>query len=312
MPLTGDTAPSASRRLSDGRKETPTFFALRRATRSAHGRTAPVRAAGLSVVFDGSVGRRGLESSRFLGLTRNCTIPVFFGRSLAERSPFDDRRLELTAHLTARLAWHDDGWNGRVCEQPSCNTFCVGANSFPGDVIARERDIQVEEERAGQAVADLAGAELPPCVYSVNAFGPRAITGYSNPPSFFYGGASRTEWEIPAATVCVWPYEAMYAENVLTEQGFLDSDQRSANAERFFEQVEHDRSLIFYYANYSNPLSDTESPRYVIIGASRVKSVGERLVYQDANEWVRERYAGGAIWARNVSTHYPDEGLRLP
>ena len=218
----------------------------------------------------------------------------------------------MTAHLTARLAWHDDGWNGRVCKQPRCNTYCVGAYSFPGDVIARERDIQLEEERAGQAVADLAGTELPPCVYSVNAFGPRAITGYSNPPDFFYGGASRTVWEIPAATVCVWPYEAMYADNVRTEQGFLDNDQRSANAEQFFEEIEHDRSLIFYYANYSNPFSDTESPRYVIIGASRVKSVGERLVYQDADERVRERYAGGAIWARNVSTHYPDEGLRLP
>ena len=40
-------------------------------------------------------------------------------------------------HLTARLAWHDNGWNGTICERPECNTYCVGSQSFPGDVIAR-------------------------------------------------------------------------------------------------------------------------------------------------------------------------------
>ena len=218
----------------------------------------------------------------------------------------------MTAHLTARLAWHDDGWNGRVCRRPACNTYCVGAYSFPGDIISRERDLALEEQLAGEAVSGLSGSDLPPCVYSVNAFGSMGITGYSNPPEFFYGGAQRAEWEIPAATVCVWPYEAMYGDAVRTERGWFDNDKRSAKAEEFFEEIDSGRSLIFYYANYSNPFSEEELPRYVLIGASRVKSVGERLVYAEVNDRVQERYAGGMIWARNVSTHYPHEGLRLP
>jgi hypothetical protein len=32
----------------------------------------------------------------------------------------------MTQHLTARLAWHDDGWNGHVCRNPAANTYCVG------------------------------------------------------------------------------------------------------------------------------------------------------------------------------------------
>ena len=104
----------------------------------------------------------------------------------------------------------------------------------------------------------------------------------------------------------------MYGDDVRTEQGRLDNDQRSAKAEQFFEEIDSDRSLIFYYANYSNPFSEEESPRYVLIGASRIKSLGERLEYVDADERVQERFAGGMVWARNVSTHYPDEGLRLP
>ena len=29
-------------------------------------------------------------------------------------------------HVTARLAWHSDGWNGAVCKAPEENTYCVG------------------------------------------------------------------------------------------------------------------------------------------------------------------------------------------
>ena len=218
----------------------------------------------------------------------------------------------MTTHITARLAWHDDGWNGRICRRPACNTYCVGSHSFPGDLIARERNVTLEEEHAGQAVSRLRNRDLPPCIYSINAFGSEPITGYSNPPDFLSDGARRTEWDIPPASVCVWPYEAMYADNVRSEGGRLDNDQRSANAEQFFREIENDRSLIFYYANYSNPFSEEESSRYAVIGVSRVKTVGDRLVYADANEYVRENYAGGLIWARRVSTHYPDEGFRIP
>ena len=65
----------------------------------------------------------------------------------------------------------------------------------------------------------------------------------------FVAGAKRTEWDIPEATVCVWPYEAMYGEDVYNERGYLDNDQRSANADEFFATIEAGKSLIFYYAN---------------------------------------------------------------
>ena len=218
----------------------------------------------------------------------------------------------MTVHLTARLAWHDDGWNGRICERPDCNSYCVGMHSYPGDVVARERDLDKEVAQAGKPLAKLGGADLPPCIYSVNAFGPEPIRGYSNPPDFFRGGAQRTEWDIPEATVCVWPYEAMYGDDVHDEAGRLDNDRRSANADAFFAEIEDNKSLIFYYANYSNPFSEEESPRYALIGVSRVKKLGDRLIYDQSTDYIRERYAGGMIWARNVSSHYPNEGLRLP
>lgn len=217
----------------------------------------------------------------------------------------------MTTHLTARIAWHDDGWNGRICSKPEHNTYCVGMKSYPGDVIHRERDLEREKACAGQKVCKLKSEDLPPCIYSINAFGPEAITGFSNPPDFFYGGADREEWDIPPSTVCVWPYEAMYGDEVFTD-GRLDNDKRRRGADEFFAELEEDESLIFYYANHSNPFTDENDPKYVIVGVSRVKQIGKPLFYPNATDDIKRRFAQGMVWARNVTSHYPDEGFRIP
>jgi hypothetical protein len=70
--------------------------------------------------------------------------------------------------------------------------------------------------------------------------------------------------------------------------------------------------LIFYYANYSNPFSEDENPRYVLVGVSRVKEIGQELFYAGCDSETKQRYGGGYVWDRNVTSHYPDQGLRLP
>ncbi|MDI2073063.1 ATP-dependent RecD-like DNA helicase [Bradyrhizobium sp. Mp27] len=218
----------------------------------------------------------------------------------------------MPTHITARLAWHDDGWNGSICRQPEKNTYCVGCKSFPGDVIARGRNLDRELKLAGRT-PDAFEGYVPPCCYSYNAFGLKAAPAASDPPDFFYGGASRHEWELPPATVSVWPYEAMYAEEVKAK-GFLDNDHRRALTLEFFKPIQEDcrKNLIFYYANYSNPLSDEETPRYALIGVSRISKIGGELNYENVSEKTAQKYAGGMIWARDISSAYPDEGLRLP
>src|SRR5271169_3877254 len=69
----------------------------------------------------------------------------------------------MPTHLTARLAWHNDGWDGSVCRSPERNTYCVGCKSFPGDVIARGRDLKREQLLAGRAGGKLEGY-IPPCL----------------------------------------------------------------------------------------------------------------------------------------------------
>ena len=118
---------------------------------------------------------------------------------------------------------------------------------------------------------------------------------------------------LPPSTVCVWSYEAMYSDEVSVE-GRLNNDVRHAQTLDFFKPIQEDcgRNLIFYYANYSNPLSEEEAPVYALIGVSRIASVGDELFYENVSDQVAKSYAGGMVWARSITANYPEEGLRLP
>jgi len=151
---------------------------------------------------------------------------------------------------------------------------------------------------------------MVPCAYSVNAFGKKALTAFADPPEFFNEGSKRKEWALPPATVCVWPYEEMYRDEVRSGSGY-DAHARKKFADDFFEKIEKKVSLIFYYANYSNPFSTDQEPRYVLVGISRIIDVGDDLYYEGCDERTLERY-GGYVWDRNITSNYPNEGVRLP
>jgi hypothetical protein len=47
-------------------------------------------------------------------------------------------RYDLACHR-ARMAWHDRGWDGRVCHDPAANSYCTGSHSLLSERLAREK-----------------------------------------------------------------------------------------------------------------------------------------------------------------------------
>lgn len=215
----------------------------------------------------------------------------------------------MTTHISARVAWHEDGWNGNICRNPAANTFCVGPQSYPGQYIAEKRSLEWETQMQGKPCHKL--EHIPPCCYSINAFGAEEVYAQADPPIWFKDNTRSRRWTLPPSTVCVWPYEVMYGDDVRSK-GQFDYDKRLANAREFFKAIEPNKSLIFYYANYSNPFSEDENKRYVLVGLSRVKNLGEELFYEGCSEEIKEKFAGGFVWQRAITSHYPDQGLRIP
>jgi hypothetical protein len=72
-------------------------------------------------------------------------------------------------HLSLRVAWHDNRWNGTVCRSPAGNAFCASL-----DRIRQEKELASEQPLSGRCFSTLKANELPPCKAESGAFtGPR-------------------------------------------------------------------------------------------------------------------------------------------
>jgi len=80
----------------------------------------------------------------------------------------------VTSHLTVRMAWHDNNWNGRICSRPEENIYCVGTHSLLSDRLARTRNLELERNHKEVRLDQLKGY-LPPCFWSSNAFSDKPI-----------------------------------------------------------------------------------------------------------------------------------------
>ncbi|EGD46136.1 Exodeoxyribonuclease V [Ruminiclostridium papyrosolvens DSM 2782] len=211
-------------------------------------------------------------------------------------------------HLSARLAWHDNGWNGHLCKEPKKNIYCSGRYSFPGDMIGEYKDVDLEE---GNNCKNCNSIDfIPPCCYSINAFGKESVECYATPPEFFRDDTEEKHWELPPASVCTWCYEEMYKDEVKLNGKYYDPKKRSQAMEEYYSQFEKDKSLIFYYTNYDNPFSGEEK-KYVLVGVSRLKEILPTLKWENQGDESYEKY-GNLVWARVVQSTYPDEGFRIP
>lgn len=215
-------------------------------------------------------------------------------------------------HISARLTWHNDGWNGKICEDPEANIYCTGQFSYPGEMYEKKTLQKLESKKySGCACSRIANNYIPPCCFSNNAFGNDATIAQVDSPIWYKNKETR-KWEMPPYTVSLWPYEEMYFENDKNEDGTFNYDNRIANVKAFMNEVKENASLIFYYGNYSNPLSDEDDKRYVIVGLGRVKKIHKYMEYQLATPEERKKYAGAFVWQIPITSNYPEEGFRIP
>lgn len=118
---------------------------------------------------------------------------------------------------------------------------------------------------------------------------------------------------MPLSSACIWPYEEMYKDEVKNLDGTYNYKKRLDAARRYFALLEPSKTLIFYYANYSNPFSENDQKKYVAVGVSRLKEKDDdELFYEGCSEETRKKYAGGFVWQKVLVSSYPEEGLRIP
>lgn len=204
-------------------------------------------------------------------------------------------------HLSIRVPWHDDLWQGTVCKRPRDNGSCVVLPE-----IAESKRDDLEACIAGRRFDSLQEVEVPPCVKErVTFMAPFTLRRNLTHPYKHSGSEAHSDLEVttlqqsPFTAACI-PFKWMRREfaDELAKGWRLDYDtareptepewlvnsgwvqngrNQRALLDGFFGSIKPQASLCFFYAKQT-PFSD--DPRRVIVGVGRVTSVGKPLQYQ--------------------------------
>ena len=204
-------------------------------------------------------------------------------------------------HISVRVPWHDDQWQGTVCAKPRDNGSCV---VLPEIAEAKRDDL--EDCVASRRFDSLDEKELPPCVKErVTFMAPftlrRNLTHpYKDSGSEAHRDLQTTVLQQPPFSAACIPFKWMrqeYADELaqgwrldydktreptepqwLAEAGWVQNGRNQrAMLDGFFATVKRELSLCFFYAKQT-PYSD--DPRRVIVGVGRVVNVGKPIQYE--------------------------------
>lgn len=229
-------------------------------------------------------------------------------------------------HLTIRVPWHDNGWQGTVCNNPCGNTSCTVLSR-----IAASRDDAFETEQAGQSIEGLEREQLPPCVDEHGTImAPFPLSMLKNHPyakssAQTHGHFAPTPYTIPPYSAAAIPFSWMLKEQAEGNEKFgvasrVETLQLAYAAERepdlgfdtswvqegsnqlvlldtFFSAAKPDQSLVFFYAKRT-PMAD--DARRVIVGVGRVKTVGAPTEYRYEGGVPPASKIHGYLWERNI------------
>lgn len=204
----------------------------------------------------------------------------------------------MTTHLSARLTWHDSGWNGTVCRDPKANVYCT-----VHDHIRDRKNDELQQQYAGRLLRDIDLAEFrPPCSRDPGAWSPHGYDIRHDDPLQWrnLGGAAE---DLPPYSVSTSPYGHMFAEAGGWE---YDRDNQAEKLKAFWGDLQPKRSLIFYYLKDGQPFLETSNR--IVCGVGRLARLGPQLQFSGSYNG-KEGYP---IWSRAVVQNYPAEGFRVP
>jgi hypothetical protein len=193
-------------------------------------------------------------------------------------------------HLSIRVPWHDNGWNGTVCKHPELNQSCRALKT-----IAEDKNDKAEYDCVGQAFC-VKNGYLPPCLregvtfMSERAFDTLPI---KHPYTYDsrYNHIAPTNYCINSYSFTAKPYAwtlhenaknmvdnklryTRYNDSIEVKVGSRNWVSNGTNQKRifdyFYQNIKADKSMAIAYAK---AIPFVESAGRVIIGIGMVASI---------------------------------------
>lgn len=225
-------------------------------------------------------------------------------------------------HISVRVAWHDSKWNGTICAEPSCNSYCAAL-----DRIREEKNDAAEAMNKGRSWSDLSASDLPACSKESSGFMNEIAwhRKFEHPyaknkkTADTHGALQPVTIKVPPFTTFAVPFSMMLNQfQDLIEKHSPDPlpketqapfhsafvfgrERQEALLERFFAGVEPKRSLVFFYTKEGQPID--ESLGRLVIGVGHITSKSPLLRYTSRDE--RPVYP---LWDRLIGHSIRDDG----
>jgi hypothetical protein len=230
-------------------------------------------------------------------------------------------------HVSIRVPWHDNGWNGTICTNPRHNTACLKLTN-----IAAKKNEFYEEEIAERSLKGMDSSQFPPCVaeratfmadFALDRFHEHPYTE-SSPKTHAHFRPTRLHY--PAYGAAALPFrwmmkpvvfgDAEKGEDGLGNQFPLEEvdaslepelgfkthwvqDHRNHRAllECFWRHVRREESLVFFYAKQVPLVEDIG--RRILIGVGRVVDIRPLTEYE-YEDGSSEGKIQSLLWERMV------------
>ena len=189
-------------------------------------------------------------------------------------------------HITSRMAWHDNKWNGKICISPEKNEYCVGDYSLLSARLQRRRNLDIECKNNGEIPNyENMGNYVPPCFWSLNTFGEESFDViHEHPMKETHKNIKSTpdvKEHLPPYSFFTWNFKISFLRdnNPLSRIDGKYPKNLPNRANKFFSQIKENESVVFLYCNYDNPVTADEY-KYLLIGCGLVKNKGDFFDYQ--------------------------------
>lgn len=223
-------------------------------------------------------------------------------------------------HLTVRMAWHDNNWNGKVCCDPEGNTYCTGAHSLLSGRIEKRKNLALENTEGvkDEYVAENFKADnVPPCYWSINAFSDQK---FPVEHKHAFGWVPYVINDVMKKnSVITWPFKLSFVHNEKKKKVhgnyWPDLNER---IDIYINKFKPRESIIFFYANYDNPVS-ADDMRYLLLGCSEISNLPEPKHFPFTEEELEDTRESGVAMSNFPTmnwmlqfTHDPETAVLLP
>ncbi len=237
-----------------------------------------------------------------------------------------------TSHITCRLAWHDNKWNGRICKNPESNHYCTGYHSLLSSRLRDRKRTDIESAYAEKSIGELLSKRdedsnrpyIPPCFWSINTFGDEnAKIWHDNPAAPELKPISEN---LSPHSIFSWPFALSF--NRTDAQSITDGKYprhlKENRIDRFQDKIKEGESLAFLYCNYDHPFSDGEfigeRYKYLLIGVSKIRKKHAYTEFSEPHGTLDKIRARGkeyenfpdVNWALQYTLSKPEDTISLP